>query len=145
GRGPESAGPARERARNAPQPRRSRRTTAGARTVRTRAVVRTDLMLLISTGPSLLMFVPPGRPAGLFRPGFILPIAEHLHWARPGPRECRWERPRAPASGADGFQEGEQGGGDDRKSTRLNSSHVSTSYAVFCLKKNSESRMFNVA
>src|SRR5437868_13857921 len=31
-----------------------------------------------------------------------------------------------------------QGGGDpaeDRKSTRLNSSHVSISYAVFCLKK----------
>src|SRR5699024_12567480 len=25
----------------------------------------------------------------------------------------------------------------DRKSTRLNSSHVSSSYAVFCLKKNS--------
>src|SRR5699024_11260196 len=25
--------------------------------------------------------------------------------------------------------------GSDRKSTRLNSSHVSTSYAVFCLKK----------
>src|SRR5207249_12111465 len=25
--------------------------------------------------------------------------------------------------------------GKDRKSTRLNSSHVSTSYAVFCLKK----------
>src|SRR5207249_10480886 len=25
--------------------------------------------------------------------------------------------------------------GGDRKSTRLNSSHVSTSYAVFCLKK----------
>src|SRR5437868_7935265 len=27
------------------------------------------------------------------------------------------------------------GGGRDRKSTRLNSSHVSNSYAVFCLKK----------
>src|SRR5207249_6898251 len=27
------------------------------------------------------------------------------------------------------------GGGGDRKSTRLNSSHVSISYAVFCLKK----------
>src|SRR5207249_7480457 len=27
------------------------------------------------------------------------------------------------------------GGGRDRKSTRLNSSHVSISYAVFCLKK----------
>src|SRR3989442_7695551 len=28
-----------------------------------------------------------------------------------------------------------QGGGGDRKSTRLNSSHVRISYAVFCLKK----------
>src|SRR5437868_15147096 len=28
-------------------------------------------------------------------------------------------------------------GGADRKSTRLNSSHVSISYAVFCLKKKS--------
>src|SRR5699024_11750651 len=28
----------------------------------------------------------------------------------------------------------------DRKSTRLNSSHVSISYAVFCLKKKTESR-----
>src|SRR5690625_6252842 len=27
------------------------------------------------------------------------------------------------------------GGGVDRKSTRLNSSHVAISYAVFCLKK----------
>src|SRR5690349_23733629 len=27
------------------------------------------------------------------------------------------------------------GGGQDRKSTRLNSSHVEISYAVFCLKK----------
>src|SRR5207249_5102049 len=30
--------------------------------------------------------------------------------------------------------------GQDRKSTRLNSSHVSTSYAVFCLKKKKKSR-----
>src|SRR5699024_11356336 len=29
-------------------------------------------------------------------------------------------------------------GGGDRKSTRLNSSHVSISYAVFCLKKKNE-------
>src|SRR5437868_8904094 len=28
----------------------------------------------------------------------------------------------------------------DRKSTRLNSSHVSTSYAVFCLKKKTSNR-----
>src|SRR5690625_7020428 len=30
---------------------------------------------------------------------------------------------------------GERGNGQDRKSTRLNSSHVAISYAVFCLKK----------
>src|SRR5699024_11739322 len=30
--------------------------------------------------------------------------------------------------------------GEDRKSTRLNSSHVSISYAVFCLKKKNRQR-----
>src|SRR5439155_16654451 len=38
------------------------------------------------------------------------------------PREGRFEKRLAGKSG-------------DRKSTRLNSSHVATSYAVFCLKK----------
>src|SRR5699024_12739458 len=37
--------------------------------------------------------------------------------------------------GAGGRVEGAYGGAVDRKSTRLNSSHVSISYAVFCLKK----------
>src|SRR5207253_11209006 len=32
-------------------------------------------------------------------------------------------------------------GGEDRKSTRLNSSHVAISYAVFCLKKKSNCRI----
>src|SRR5690606_42007105 len=32
------------------------------------------------------------------------------------------------------------GGGQDRKSTRLNSSHVKSSYAVFCLKKKKRER-----
>src|SRR5690554_7267457 len=32
------------------------------------------------------------------------------------------------------------GGGSDRKSTRLNSSHVRISYAVFCLKKKTATR-----
>src|SRR5690606_39718538 len=41
--------------------------------------------------------------------------------------------PRALASsGLEGIEETAQG---DRKSTRLNSSHVKISYAVFCLKK----------
>src|SRR3989442_7558000 len=33
----------------------------------------------------------------------------------------------------------------DRKSTRLNSSHVRISYAVFCLKKKKESKMYHYA
>src|SRR5438477_933311 len=31
----------------------------------------------------------------------------------------------------------------DRKSTRLNSSHMSISYAVFCLKKKTATKLFN--
>src|SRR5690606_41175144 len=38
-------------------------------------------------------------------------------------------------SAREGVKERSCGGGVDRKSTRLNSSHVKTSYAVFCLKK----------
>src|SRR5438876_4910449 len=34
-----------------------------------------------------------------------------------------------------GAQPADRGGAQDRKSTRLNSSHPSISYAVFCLKK----------
>src|SRR5437667_1221542 len=53
--------------------------------------------------------------------------------------ERRRSRPRAvaapdPAGGGDG--EGRaRGAALDRKSTRLNSSHITISYAVFCLKK----------
>src|SRR5690349_24126088 len=52
---------------------------------------------------------------------------------------------RSPHQGRQGVAREEQGGahlrpddratGRDRKSTRLNSSHVEISYAVFCLKK----------
>src|SRR4051812_49557547 len=35
----------------------------------------------------------------------------------------------------------DDGGGEDRKSTRLNSSHMSISYAVFCLKKKKTIKM----
>src|SRR3989442_11798518 len=37
------------------------------------------------------------------------------------------------------------GGGGDRKSTRLNSSHVRISYAVFCLKKKKKTKKLTVA
>src|SRR5437660_3651659 len=43
------------------------------------------------------------------------------------PPPARHERPRPPPP--------RQPRGADRKSTRLNSSHVAISYAVFCLKK----------
>src|SRR5690606_41749109 len=52
--------------------------------------------------------------------------------ARGAPRspvDTRVRTSRAPRAHA------RAGGGSDRKSTRLNSSHVKISYAVFCLKK----------
>src|SRR5258705_4799541 len=43
----------------------------------------------------------------------------------------------------DGKEIGDYGPGTDRKSTRLNSSHLGISYAVFCLKKKKEQRHLN--
>src|SRR3712207_8790008 len=42
---------------------------------------------------------------------------------------------RSPSERRDKLLEGRRGPGRDRKSTRLNSSHANISYAVFCLKK----------
>src|SRR5699024_12044988 len=52
-------------------------------------------------------------------------------------------QPPAPTSGRAGAKRGKRSGKAaqlDRKSTRLNSSHVSISYAVFCLKKKRRNR-----
>src|SRR5690349_22667966 len=57
----------------------------------------------------------PGRQAGPRHVGRLRPDADAVH-----------ERPRPQ------LQEHRR---EDRKSTRLNSSHVEISYAVFCLKK----------
>src|SRR5262245_63902788 len=54
------------------------------------------------------------------------------------PRDDRRELLLAPAFGSGGTHRQHQEarfGGRDRKSTRLNSSHLGISYAVFCLKK----------
>src|SRR5256885_8860987 len=51
---------------------------------------------------------------------------------------CSWSAgPRDPARRSGSRRAGDGGEGDrrDRKSTRLNSSHLVISYAVFCLKK----------
>src|SRR5207249_5805932 len=58
--------------------------------------------------------------------------------ADPSPAEGRGEEvamPTVPVLDATGKQAGTMELKGDRKSTRLNSSHVSISYAVFCLKK----------
>src|SRR5690625_730697 len=48
----------------------------------------------------------------------------------------RWIGVRVTATTPDGAEQVEVSSFVDRKSTRLNSSHVAISYAVFCLKKN---------
>src|SRR6266581_5906885 len=46
-----------------------------------------------------------------------------------------------PSRDPDPLVQHRQGDGRDRKSTRLNSSHPSISYAVFCLKKKKQQRI----
>src|SRR5690606_41235656 len=53
--------------------------------------------------------------------------------SRAGRRRSRPPGPHEVSNGEEG-----QGRREDRKSTRLNSSHVKISYAVFCLKKKIE-------
>src|SRR5690349_23958190 len=65
--------------------------------------------------------------------------------AVPETRGSRWGAGGASGSittnGALTFADARRGGaGTDRKSTRLNSSHVEISYAVFCLKKKNDPR-----
>src|SRR5438309_6049475 len=57
-----------------------------------------------------------------------------LHDALPILRRCAIRNVRAAAARARRTRRG-AGAREDRKSTRLNSSHSSISYAVFCLKK----------
>src|SRR5699024_11918621 len=54
---------------------------------------------------------------------------------RPGRRGADGSRPPEGSGGRKGRDHGGGGPAPDRKSTRLNSSHVSISYAVFCLKE----------
>src|SRR5690242_21265718 len=59
-----------------------------------------------------------------------------LGWSVPASGEPAGLASRCPGAGARRTQLARGGGRpQDRKSTRLNSSHMSISYAVFCLKK----------
>src|SRR5690606_41975956 len=66
-----------------------------------------------------------------------LPIYHERHWRRPcGTRPGPADHRRGAGTGGPGAAGTQyQPVGRDRKSTRLNSSHVKISYAVFCLKK----------
>src|SRR5690349_24256836 len=73
--------------------------------------------------------------------GLLHSVRDNLHDREKqllGDRLDRKQRqfPQPPALGLETLQETHLGSkSPDRKSTRLNSSHVETSYAVFCLKK----------
>src|SRR5690606_41964434 len=76
-----------------------------------------------------------GRLRGADRRGAVGRARRGGHHAARG-----GERRRARRHGPDGHAVGEGAcvASVDRKSTRLNSSHVKISYAVFCLKKKNE-------
>src|SRR6266498_1434872 len=100
------------------------------------------------TGPVVAQVVP-GQPDSPVRVdsdrGFERERAHSRHHAgapgpaavpRPGqPDRARACRGAGFEGGIDGAITGGSRGREDRKSTRLNSSHVRISYAVFCLKK----------
>src|SRR5690625_5931858 len=93
------------------------------------------------------------------RSSFVLPSCSLLSPLRRPPSSTlfpyttlfRSLRPGGPAVGADGLR-GQPGSArrlqrepriGDRKSTRLNSSHVASSDAVFCLKKKKKIKLVN--
>src|SRR5690625_7935864 len=72
---------------------------------------------------------------------YTLSLHDALPISQPAPGGRDLPRP----AGGGGRQPGRAappggGAGQDRKSTRLNSSHVAISYAVFCLKKKKRTR-----
>src|SRR5207249_9076285 len=75
---------------------------------------------------------------GDLRPGSITATS-----GRCGKPECHCHQPGQPGHGPNFRLTYKVDGktiSEDRKSTRLNSSHVSISYAVFCLKKKKDDR-----
>src|SRR5205814_3439466 len=85
---------------------------------------------------------PTRRSSDLRRPADRCPVLDRpaatpsIRRRRHRQRRARVPRPRGdPVSHVGGAPPRETGSPRDRKSTRLNSSHLGISYAVFCLKK----------
>src|SRR3712207_8424268 len=75
--------------------------------------------------------------------GRVRPDAEReAHHGDRGEAAALAQRAEGEAEILENGVHGREGGGD-RKSTRLNSSHANSSYAVFCLKKNGSMRRLN--
>src|SRR5438309_5772634 len=89
--------------------------------------------------PTLFFLLLPRPPSSTLFPYTTLFRSRGGVWRR---RAARVRRSDAPPRGAGRRGRQGPGGGDpragDRKSTRLNSSHSSISYAVFCLKKKTD-------
>src|SRR5947209_15360172 len=80
--------------------------------------------LPISGQGQRVVLVPEGQPE------------DRRHGEALGPPPAHRARARSGIVGGEiGAQRAEDQAAQDRKSTRLNSSHANTSYAVFCLKK----------
>src|SRR5207253_10347516 len=78
----------------------------------------------------------------------ILPweeLGDALRVVRPRPARLAAFEPDPPQQPRSLRLDGEQQVLEDRKSTRLNSSHVAISYAVFCLKKKTEKLWHSVS
>src|SRR3712207_8471178 len=84
--------------------------------------------------PPVLGVRPPGQQRG--EPPELLRVGGVGRGSRPDVRHLRSEvrEPAQPLPVGQPARRGEQGQFQDRKSTRLNSSHANISYAVFCLK-----------
>src|SRR5207249_7169112 len=76
-----------------------------------------------------------GAPAALAHPRTFREVDGVARPRRTVPRQQRHQAAADDLLRCRDAGQVEDGGGEDRKSTRLNSSHVSSSYAVFCLKK----------
>src|SRR5207245_11434881 len=111
--------------------RRVGKRALGSSAVRTRMWLANCCFAHISLGfPFLLRFCDE-QPGHSFYPFYCYPGALARSWRRPFPRRGVASA-QAPDPDLESLPETIS---EDRKSTRLNSSHGSISYAVFCLKK----------
>src|SRR5436305_13237594 len=88
--------------------------------------------------PDILFFFNRSPPPQIYTLSLhdALPISTHT-WSTSCVDKSSRSASIGPATGTPSIVVPMRAGSEDRKSTRLNSSHVRSSYAVFCLKKKS--------